>query len=399
MINEVLKRKADEYENYVIQLRREFHENPEIASKEEWTSKRIIQEIEKLNLPYEMVSTTGLIATLDTGREGKHVALRADIDALPMNENVNNLNSERTCISKKEGYMHACGHDAHMAMAIGSMKVLNDIKDDLNGIIYFCFEEGEETGTGKYGMLEVLGKKKIDAVWGIHVYSGLESGKISVEEGPRMAGAAGIDVTVIGKGGHGSRPDLSISPINAAAGMIQNLNSAFVNQIDANETVTLGIGTINSGSLSNIIPDTANFTGSMRFFNVEEGEKAVKILREVCESTAKMHHCEVEYKENYVEVLVEPVINDSKYSALAVESLNEVLPEGTVDLCPKWYASESYSEYTKRYPAVLAFLGINNKEKGTGAEHHNQYFDVDEDVLKIGVLSTTKFATSVINQK
>ena len=269
MINEVLKKKADEYENYVIQLRREFHENPEIASKEEWTSKRIIQEIEKLNLPYEMVSTTGLIATLDTGREGKHVALRADIDALPMNENVNNLNSERTCISKKEGYMHACGHDAHMAMAIGSMKVLNDIKDDLNGIIYFCFEEGEETGTGKYGMLEALGKKKIDAVWGIHVYSGLESGKISVEEGPRMAGAAGIDVTVIGKGGHGSRPDLSISPINAAAGMIQNLNSAFVNQIDANETVTLGIGTINSGSLSNIIPDTANFTGSMRFFNVE----------------------------------------------------------------------------------------------------------------------------------
>ena len=112
-----------------------------------------------------------------------------------------------------------------------------------------------------------------------------------------------------------------------------------------------------------------------------------------------MNHCEIEFNENRVKVLVEPVINDKEFSELATESLNDILPSGTVALCPKWYASESYSEYAKRYPAVLAFLGIKNKEKGTGAEHHNQYFDVDEDVLKIGVLSTAKFAASVINQK
>jgi len=399
MINEILKKKADELESYVIGLRREFHRHPEVASKEAWTSKRILEEVEKIGLPYEMVSSTGFIAALETGREGKNIALRSDIDALPVLENMNNLVAEKTVVSEIDGFSHACGHDAHMAMMLGAMKILVNVKDELKGTIYFCFEEGEETGTGINGMLSALSKKKVDAVWAIHVYSALESGKISVNDGPRMAGAAAIDVTVKGKGGHGSRPDLSISPIFAAVSILNNLSTAWVNQIDANETVTLGIANIHSGTdVANVIPETARFMGSMRFFNINEGRRALRIVKEISEATAKMHNCSITFAPVMNDIVVGPVINDDKCSELASNALNEILPEGTVVTCPKWYASESMSMYLSKYPGILAFLGIRNVEIGSGAEHHNEKFDIDESVLKLGVLSTAKFALAFLNQ-
>jgi amidohydrolase len=399
LINEILKNKANEVESYVINLRREFHEHPEVAANEEWTSRRIKEEIDKIGLPYEMVSNTGFIATLDTGREGKSVALRADIDALPMQENPENLKGKKVVVSKIDGVCHSCGHDAHASMLLGAMKILVDIKDELEGKIFFCFEEGEESGTGINGMLEALSKKKIDTVWAIHVYSALESGKISVDKGPRMAGSCGIDVTVHGKGGHGSRPDLSASPIYAAACIMNNLSAAWINQIDANETVTLGIANFHSGTeATNIIPETATFKGSMRYFNVKEGEKALNIVKEISEATAKMHKCNVKFGSRMI-MSVGPTINDEECSLLAKKALSEVLPEGTVSTCSKWYASESMSRYLERYPGVFAFLGIKNDELGSGAEHHNERFDVDDSVLKIGVLSTAKYAVSFLNDK
>lgn len=398
MTNDILKKRADELESYVIGLRREFHRHPEVASKEEWTSARLKEEIEKCGLPIEMVSATGMIATLDTGREGVHLALRADIDALPVPENVNNLKGCKVSVSEIDGFSHACGHDAHMAMMIGAMKMLTEMKDELNGVVHFCFEEGEESGTGKAGMLEALSRRRVDTVWAIHVYSALQAGKISVDAGPRMAGAAPFYVTVKGKGGHGSRPDLSVSPIFAASCILNNLASAWVNQIDANETVTLGVANFHSGTdVANVIPETASFAGSMRFFNMDEGRKALGIMKEICDATAKMHHCTVEYDPR-TEIAVGPVINDAGYSAMAAEALNDILPEGTVSECPKWYASESYSMYLERYPGVFAFLGIRNEELGSGAEHHNEKFDVDDSVLKLGVLSTAKYAVSLLTK-
>lgn len=399
MIDEVLRKKAEELESYVIRLRREFHKHPEVAAMEEWTSRRIRDEIEEVGLPYEMVSKTGLIATLDTGREGRHIALRSDIDALPVKENPNNLKGCKAAVSEIDGLSHACGHDAHMAMMLGAMKILVDIKDELTGTIYFCFEEGEESGTGFPGMFAALSKRRVDTIWAMHVYSALESGKISVDKGPRMAGACGIDVTVHGKGGHGSRPDLSISPIYAASCILSNIAAAWVNQIDANETVTLGIANIHAGSdVTNVIPETARFMGSMRFFNMNEGRKALKIFKEISEATAKMHKCIVTFGAG-MDIAVGPVINDDEYSAMAKDALNEILPEDTIAACPKWYASESMSKYLEAYPGVFAFLGIKNDELGSGAEHHNEKFDVDDSVLKIGMLSTVKYAAAFLNQK
>ncbi len=396
-LNEILKRKADEAESYVIAMRRELHQHPEISSAEIWTSNRLREEAEKFGLPVEMVSKTGFIATLDTGRPGGHVALRADIDALAVSENPTNLKNPKVAVSQNAGVSHACGHDAHMAMLLGAMKILTEIKDQLCGIVYFCFEEAEENGGGIVGMIEALSKKKVDTVWAIHVYSALDSGKISVDAGPRMAGAALVDVTVQGRGGHGSRPDLSINPIFATANILTNLTSAFVNQISANETVTLGICSLQSSSnFYNIIPETVQFTGSLRFFDIEEGRKGDRIIHEVSETIAKAHHCTVTFAPEYI---IGPVVNDAHCAAVAAEVLQTVLPEGAVATCPKWFASESFRKYLNIFPGVFAFLGIRNPEFGSGAEHHNDRFDVDESVLKLGVLSTAKYAATFLNQE
>ncbi len=397
MTNQQIKQQTETLKNYVVDCRRKVHRYAEVSRTEVKTSAFIQSKIEAAGLPFEKAGETGLFATLDTGRPGPHIALRADIDALPVPENSNNLTGPRVCVSENPATCHACGHDAHTAMLLGTMKALAACRDSLCGTVYFCFEEGEENGAGISDMLAVLGKYHVDTVWAIHVYAALESGKISVDAGPRMAGAAAAELRFIGRGGHGSRPDLSINPVFCAANFLNNLAVAFANQISANETVTLGITSIQGGVVGNIIPDNADVLGSLRFFNVEEGKKAVGIMKEVAEHTAAMHHCKVEFNPR-TGVRVEPVINDAECAALAESVLKEVLPEGAVASCEKWYASESFSHYMKRIPGVFAFLGIKNPVYGSGAEHHNEYFDVDESVLPMGMLATLKYVAAIMDQ-
>ena len=393
MNNEEIRDQALQLDDYVIDCRRRIHRMAEIGGLEVRTTEFIQSQIREIGLPYEMAGETGIVATLDTGRPGPHIALRADIDALPVPEQPNNLARPRVCVSDDPKTCHACGHDAHSAMLLGSMRALVANRDKLTGVIYFCFEEGEENGAGYDAMLDVLSRKKIDTCWGIHVYAELESGKICVSAGPRMAGYIMVDFKVIGQGGHGSRPDLSINPVFCAAAILTNLSTAWVNQITAGETVTLGITSIQGGEVSNVIPDTAQVLGSLRFFSRKEGEKAVSIIKSVAEHTAAMNKCTIDFRN--VGMVGFPVVNDAHYSALAEKYLPEVLPEGSVVKCAPWYASESFAMYCERYPSVFAHLGIKNPEYGSGAAHHNGFFDVDENVLKLGLMSTLKYVSAV----
>ncbi len=380
-------------ESYVINTRRELHKIAEVSGKEYNTHEFIKNEIIKNNLEYDCIKETGIIAKLKTGKPGPNIALRADIDALPITENECNLAGKRSCISNSENVSHLCGHDAHSAMLLGAMKVLVAQKEELIGNIYFCFEEGEECACGIEAMMDYLADKDISTVWGIHVYSALESGKISVDAGPRMSGAAGVEISFIGKGGHGSRPDLSINPVFCAANYLNNLSVAFANQIDANETVTLGITSIkadDSTLAGNIIGDKAHVIGSLRFFNPELGKKAVDIYKKVAINTAQMHNCKVEFGPR-ASVLSNPVINDEEYAEIARKALEKELPVGSVVPCEKWYGSESFSRYSDKYKSVFCFVGINNLEYGSGAEHHNEFFDVDENTLSTGVVATIAY--------
>lgn len=396
-ITEEIKNLARELEQETIDCRGYLHERPELSGKEYETSRYLKDEVRKIGLEIEEVpGSTGFTALLDTGRPGKTLGIRTDIDALPVFETPNNISGERKYVSQNPGVMHACGHDGHMAIVLGAMKILLGLKNQLNGKIYFIFEEGEEVWSGIYQMLDHLEDKNIDAIYGTHVTSFMETGKVCVDSGPRMAGAAKVTFTVRGKGGHGSRPDLSINPVFAAANVLTGLTSAWANQIDVSKTVTLGITQIHGGSLGNVIPDKVDINGSLRFFDMEEGERAVGVMKSVIEHTAKAHNCSVEFDEEF-DVAAPPVINDEKLSAIAQLGIKEILPE-SLQTDVVWYASESFSQYEKLAPTCFAFVGIGNKEYGSGAEHHNEYFDLDDDALYYGVVATSKFAVDYLLQ-
>lgn len=397
MTDEQIRQQAKLLHDYIVDCRRTIHRFAEPSGTEVKTSAFVQKELEAAGLPYEKLERTGLLATLDTGRPGPHIVLRADMDALPLPEEPNNLKGPRVCVSDQPNTCHACGHDAHTAMLLGAVKALTACRDSLNGVVYFCFEEGEENGGGVHQMLDALSKRRVDACWAIHVYAGLDSGKICVDPGPRMAGAAGVHLTVVGRGGHGSRPDLSVNPVFCAAAILTNLSTAWVNQITAGETVTCGVTSIQGGTAANVIPDTAEIMGSFRFFNMDEGEKALALFKSVAEHTAAMNKCTVEIAPD-CKIAARPVINDAAMAELAKRRLPEILPEGCVSPCEPWYASESYSRYARLYPSVLAHLGINNPECGSGAAHHNGFFDVDEDVMELGLLSTLKFVAALGEQ-
>lgn len=393
-----IKHLANELERDTIETRRYLHERPELSSKEFETSKYLKERAKSLGLQIEEVSgSTGFTALLDTGKKGKTIGIRADIDALPVQETDENLAGPRKVKSTVDGVMHACGHDGHMAIALTTMEILTILKEKLSGKVYFIFEEGEEIGSGIQAMIEHLKDKNIDAIYGNHLASFLKTGTVSVDGGPKMAGAAVVDMYVHGKGGHGSRPDLSINPVFAGANILTGLTSAWANRIDVTKTVTLGITQFNAGSALNVIPDKAFIGGSLRFYDEEEGKKAIEMVREIAETTAKAHQCTITYGPK-ADHLGSPVINDQDLANLAAKGIEEVLPGANIEGV-QWFASESFSRYKEISPTLFGFIGMKDEAYGSGAEHHNEYFDVDDNSLINGVLVTTKFAVDFLNDK
>ncbi|MEA5083632.1 MAG: amidohydrolase [Lachnospiraceae bacterium] len=382
-----------EYKEYVIQRRREFHQNPEVSGKEFCTREILVRELKEMEVPYIRLSGTGIIAVIKGEKPGKNKILRADIDALPIQEDMENLKQKKECVSLNNGVCHACGHDAHMAILLGTMKVLLRIKDEIEGTVYCCFEEGEETNCGIGTMMDALKEYSIDSCFALHVYNGLDAGKVNVVPGPRMAGTVGIGLHIKGKSGHGSRPDQAINPIIPAAHIITQLNSAFMNQLNVEETVTLGIGMVRAGEATNVIPDEAYIGGSARFFNKEEGEKALEIIKKIAVNTAECHKCTVSF-ENRNSITPYPVVNDEGVALDVQGKIREICGDKVMEYCDKWYASECYSAYLNRYPGALGFLGIRNESYGSGAAHHNGKFDIDESVLTLGVCTEVAFIIS-----
>ncbi len=398
-----VKELANSHKDYIISMKNHFHENPELSFKEHNTSKRICEELEAMGIPYAKTSETGLVAHIGK-KGGKNVALRADIDALPMAETSDNLCCDKVAVSKNEGISHTCGHDGHIAMLLGAAKVLKGMENELEGMVYLIFEDGEEVNIGlndggckgAQSIMKYLSDVEIHSIYGIHLYAGMKSGTVSVQEGPRMAGIYRFEVEIEGKGGHGSRPDQAISPLFAASYTMTNLANSWVNEIDVTKTVTLGMGYLNSGSKFNIIPNTATFGGSLRFFDKEEGEKAAKVVERIIRMSVEMHRCKVT---DYDFGFMDSVVNDPACSKRATDVCNDILGKDNVLTVDPWFGSESYNYYLKEWPGVLALLGIQNDEKGTGALHHNPKFDVDNDVLPTGSATLAAYAISVVNEK
>ena len=363
-----------------------MHEYPENSGVEYETVKYIASELDALGIEYVVVPEGGIIGQIHGGKPGKTVLLRADMDALPIQDA-----KDVPYRSQISGVCHACGHDAHMAMLLGTMRILVQNKEELPGTVYCCFEEGEETNCGIDTMIEALEKYPIDECFAFHVYNELDAGKVNIVPGPRMAGTVGIGFHLKGKSGHGSRPDQAINPIIPAAHIITQLNSAFMNQLNVEETVTLGLGMVKAGEATNIIPDDAYVGGTARFFNKEEGEKALEIIERIARNTADSYRCGIEFeKRNNISPY--PVVNDEKTALKIQKAVGEICGEEVLGDCDKWFASECYSAYQNKYPGVLGFLGIRNEAYGSGAAHHNGKFDIDESGFWLGVCAEAAFA-------
>lgn len=390
-----IKRKAKQLEADTINIRTHLHAHPELSSKEHETVKYLKKRIIALGLEIEDVpNSTGFTALLDTGKQGKILGVRADIDALPIEEHPNNLAGPRKVISKNKGVMHACGHDGHMAIVLSTMEILVEMISELTGKVYFIFEEGEEIGAGIDAMVAHLEDKQIDAIYGNHLAAFMDSGTISVDAGPKMAGAIFVDFSVYGKSGHGARPDLSVNPLFGAAHVLTGLTNAWANQLDVTKTVTLGLTQIHGGSANNVIPEKVDIGGTLRFYDVEEGKRAIDIVKKVADLTAQAHNCTVKFSDKF-KVVAHPVVNDEKLAEIAIRGNEEIIP-GSVVHDVQWFASEPFNQYATIAPTLFAFVGTRNEAAGSGAEHHNEQFDLDEKALIYGVQATTKFAVDYL---
>lgn len=379
--------------------RRWLHEHPELSGCETETLGYIVKALEALHLGIHIVPGGGVLGVLGEGEPC--VLLRADCDALPIQESPTNLTFPRCCVSQNPGVMHACGHDAHMAMLLGAARALAAHREEIPGCVLFVFERGEEKG-GK-GYLEHLlpyieEKFAVGACYATHVRWDIPSGKIAVPEGAAMAGAFGFDVTLHGKGGHGSRPDLAVSPIDCFAAIHAQLLALRMRAAAPEQVLTYSLGLVQAGEQGNTIPETLRFAGTVRTFDTAgAGERFAKETRRIIDGTCEAQGCTAEYT-HFSKPLYE-VRNHPEAAARAKQAIARNVGMLSLTAASPWMASESMSAYLKLWPGVLTFTGIRNEKVGAGANHHTPQFDLDEAALLPGAAAACAFALDYLRER
>jgi amidohydrolase len=377
----------------LVALRRDFHRYPELGFEEYRTAGVIETYLHDLGLSTRRMAKTGVVALLEGSGSGPVLMLRADMDALPVTEE-----NEVAYRSQNPGVMHACGHDAHMAMLLVAAKVLSAQREAFKGTIKFIFQPNEEIA-GALRMIDegVLDHPKVDAVMGLHVWTSVPSGKIGITAGPVMGGLDVFKMTIFGKGGHTGVPEDAIDPVIAAANLIQTVQTIQTREISQLKSTIIMFGRIAGGTKSNIIPDKVDLEGSIRFLykggsdSLEQPtERFIRIAEQVC----RLHRCTCE-----IEIIHEniPLINDAKMAALARDTAATVFGGDQAIVDNVTMASEDFSEFSTRVPGVFMFLGAGNARRGTTVSHHNPRFDIDENILTDGVAMHVHGALNYFN--
>ncbi|SKC81324.1 M20 family metallopeptidase [Maledivibacter halophilus] len=376
--------------DYVINLRRYFHKNPELSWKEFETSRRIKSELENMGIPYIEMAGTGVVATIKGKPTGKIVALRGDIDALEVTEK-----NEIEYKSQNPKVMHACGHDGHAAMLLGAARALNEIKENIRGTIKLIFQPAEEMVQGAKEMIEEGALEGVDGILGIHLWSGIETGKISVDPGPRMASGDHVKIDIIGKGGHGSMPHQGIDAVVAASSLVMNTQSIMSREVNPLDTVVFTIGEIQSGTRFNVIGGEAHIEGTVRCFDPKTRAILPEIIKRHADNTAKAYRAKA--KVQYIEG-TPPTINDEKCSSIAEGTVLSMLGEDGLLKMEKTTGSEDMAYYLEKIPGLIAFVGAGNPEKGADFPHHHPRFNIDEDSLAIGTELYFRFAIDFLEK-
>jgi len=376
MLNKILAL-AYSIESELIENRREIHKNPELAEKEFETSKFILKKLENLGLEIENQKTnTGIVALL-RGKPGKTVMLRADFDALPIEE------QNDVCYrSQNPNIMHACGHDAHASILLGTAKILSQLKYSLEGNVKFIFQPGEEIGFGAAAMIkeEILENPKVDAAFALHVDPLLDRGKVGYREGAICALGGGFEIVIIGKGGHGAAPHLSVDPIIITAEIIQALQTISSSKLNPSEPFVLTIGTVNGGSKANIIPDIVTLTGTVRALNKDIIDSSFKYIESIVSHITKAHGADYKVQ---LRSGAFPLMNDGEMTGIIKEAGVEILGENGLINVPAYLVGEDFSLFAKLVPSSMVFLGVGFESIDNYPLHHSK-FQIDEKALPIG---------------
>ena len=377
---------AEKYHDYVVTMRREFHENPEPSFQEERTCKRIVEELEKMGIPCKVIAGTGVVGTIKGAKPGKTVALRGDIDALSVQET-----NDVPYKSKVDGMMHACGHDAHGAALLGAAKVLNELKAELHGEVRLLFQPAEEVGDGAKAMIKDGCLEGVDSALGIHVWSGLATGKVSIETGPRMASADMFQFKVTGKGGHGAMPNQGVDAGLAAASILLNLQSIVSRELSPMLPTTVTVGKITSGTRWNVIASEATLDGTVRTFSRETQANIQNIMGRIIKDTASAYRCTTEWLE--YRTLTSPCINPEHPSLVAAAAITKCFDENAIGKVDMQMGGEDFCFMMDVVPdSLMAFVGVGNTEKGADKPHHAGDFTIDEDGMLYSVCLYAQYA-------
>lgn len=392
-----IKKWAQENFDYMVRHRRYLHEHPELSRMENETVAYIIQELEALGIEYIDVKDGGVLGFIHGALPGKTVLLRADIDALPVDEPENNLKCKRLCRSQNPGVMHACGHDAHTAMLLGAGKILNEHRDQIKGTVMLVFERGEEGGGNIRQILQYFEDHQVryDSCFAMHVEQKLPTGTFGISAGYCDAGSIPLNFQITGRGGHSSRPDLANNPVNCMVAFLNEIYAIRDKYISPFEQLTTSICVIQGGTKGNIIPDTIRFEGSARYFSEDKAKAPfLKQLERVKKACEEAYGCKIEALKSGG---ARPIINEEYTSAIAKQAVINVLGEEAWRPTMPTMGSESFSLYAAFAPGCYGNLGICTPEKGSGAEIHNQYFDIDEDAMIVGASVHVSYALEFLN--
>ena len=382
----------------VIGWRRDFHQHPELSNRETRTAGVVTDHLRRLGLKVETgVAHTGVVGLIDSGKPGPVIALRADMDALPVTEQVDvpfASKARATYNGQDVGVMHACGHDCHVAILMGVAEVLAAAKDNLKGKVKFIFQPaeegppaGEEGGAALMIKQGVLENPKPDVIFGLHVFAGIEAGRIAYRPGPTMASADRIRVVVNGRQTHAALPWRGVDPIVISSQIVLGLQTIISRQVDVSlEPAVLSIGAIRGGIRDNIIPDTVEMLGTVRTFDEAMRADIRARIRNTVEMIAKSAggSAHVEFDSAY------PVtVNDVPLTERMVPTLERVAGKSNVFLGQKITGYEDFSHYQQRIPGFFYFVGITPSgiDRKQSAPNHSPHFFVDESALLVGLRS------------
>lgn len=376
-IQDTIKSLAEKYHQEVVQLRRAIHREPELAFEEYKTAHKVIEQLQNLGISYETgIAQTGVVATLVGGKPGPTLALRADLDALPIQEQ--NQAEYASCVP---GKMHACGHDAHTASLIGTAAILKEISPELKGTIRFIFQPSEEKHPGGASVMVKEGVlNNVQSIIGHHVHPLIPVGKVGVRGGRYMASADEIYITVKGKGGHGAQPQQCIDSVTIAAQIIIALQQVISRIADPRTPSVLTFGRVIADGATNVIPEVVQLAGTFRTFDEKWRFEAHDKIRKIATSIAEGFGAQasVNILVGYPVLYNDPILTEQ----VANQMQNYVGKENIVEL-PEWMASEDFAFYTQNISGCFYRFGVRNEEKGIIHPVHTPQFDIDESALEL----------------